>query len=178
MSDFLTELEAYPDLEGSIIRATKIHKVLKAMIKLPSIPLDEEYDFRSRSHDLLAKWNEILSNNPNAGSAGHKGEDSKSQGPAKTNGAIKGSKAANKAQVAEAGAPDEESEEASKKKIGTAVEGGDEATKAGEVDVDEGPENESNNENLDKEGKTDEPNIESAPAEEYKPPAADAETSD
>lgn len=177
MSDFLTELEAYPDLEGSIIRATKIHKVLKAMIKLPSIPLDEEYDFRSRSHDLLAKWNEILSNNPNAGPAGQKGEDSKPQGPAKTNGAIKGSKAANKAEVTEAAAPDEESEEALKKKIGTAVEGEDEVTEAGKVD-DEGADHDSTNENFEKEGKTDEPNVESAPAEEYTPPAADAETSD
>lgn len=174
MSDFLSELEAYPDLEGSIIRATKIHKVLKAMIKLPSIPLDEEFDFRTRSHDLLAKWNEILSNDPSA----QKGEGSKSQAPAKTNGAIKGSKAAKKAEAGEGAAPEEESNEALKKKIGTNIEGEEEATKAEEADADEGVENGSVNEKLDVEAKTDEPNIESAPAEAYHPPAEDVETSD
>ena len=178
MSGFLSELEAYPDLEGSIIRATKIHKVLKAMIKLPSIPLDEEYDFRTRSHDLLAKWNEILSNDTNAVPAAQKGEGSKSQAPAKTNGAIKGSKAAKKAEAGEGAAPEEESNEVLKKKIGTTIEGDEEATKAADADADEGVENSSVNEKLDTEAKTDEPNIESAPAESYHPPAEDMETSD
>lgn len=178
MSDFLSELEAYPDLEGSIIRATKIHKVLKAMIKLPSIPLDEEFEFRTRSHDLLAKWNEILSNDTSAVPAAQKAEGSKSQAPAKTNGAIKGSKAAKKAEAGEAAAPEAESNAALKKKIGTKVEGGEEAKKAVEADADEGVENDSDNEKLDKKAKTDEPDIESAPAEGYNPPAEDAETSD
>ena len=62
MADFLSELEGYPDLEGSIIRATKIHKVLKQMIKLEHIPLEEEFKFRDRSAKLLAKWNDTLSN--------------------------------------------------------------------------------------------------------------------
>ena len=79
MSDFLGELEGYPDLEGSIIRATKIHKVLKAMIKLPSIPLDEEYKFKTRSVDLLAKWNEILLNDNSAGPSGDKDEEGKAE---------------------------------------------------------------------------------------------------
>ena len=61
MSDFLTELEAYPDLESNIIRTTKIHKVLKQMIKLDNIPLEEEFKFRDRSSKLLAKWNDTLS---------------------------------------------------------------------------------------------------------------------
>lgn len=178
MSDFLSELEAYPDLEGSIIRATKIHKVLKAMIKLPSIPLDEEFDFRTRSHDLLAKWNEILSNDTNPAPAAQKGEGSKPQASVKTNGAIKGSKAAKKAEAVEGAAPEEESNDALKKKIGTNIEGEEEAIKAGEADADEGVENGSVNEKLDAEAKTDEPNIESAPAEGYHPPAEDMETSD
>ena len=178
MSEFLGELEAFPDLEGSIIRATKIHKVLKAMIKLPSIPLDEEYEFKSRSHDLLAKWNEILSNDPNAGPTGQKKEGSKSQAPAKTNGAVKGGKAAKKAEIDEDAAPEGKSKEASKKKIGTTVEGEQEADEAAEADAEKAVENDSDNEKSDKEAKTDEPNIESAPAEEYHPPAEDAEPSD
>jgi hypothetical protein len=178
MSDFLAELEAFPDLEGSIIRATKIHKVLKAMIKLPSIPLDEEYEFRSRSIDLLAKWNDILSNDPHAGPDGQKMDDSKSQAPAKTNGAVKGSKAASKADVRKGGPAEEGSKGASKKKIGTAVEGEEEATKAAEENADKVVDKDSVDERLDTEVKTDEPNIETAPAEEYKPPPGDTEASD
>ena len=60
MSDFLGELETFVDLEGSIIRVTKIHKVLKQMIKLENIPLEEDFKFKDRSSRLLAKWNETL----------------------------------------------------------------------------------------------------------------------
>lgn len=62
MSEFLGELETFVDLEGSIIRVTKIHKVLKQMIKLEHIPLEEDYKFKDRSSKLLSKWNETLSN--------------------------------------------------------------------------------------------------------------------
>lgn len=62
MSDYLKELEEFKELEGSIIRATKIHKVLKQMIKLESIPLNEEYNFKERASKLLSKWNDVLSN--------------------------------------------------------------------------------------------------------------------
>lgn len=60
MSNFVKKLEEYGDLEVSIIRGTKINKVLKAMIKLDSIPKDEEFHFRDRSLDLLNKWNKLL----------------------------------------------------------------------------------------------------------------------
>lgn len=94
MSDFLSELETFPDLEGSIIRATKIHKVLKEMLKLPSIPLDEEYQFKTRSIDLLAKWNVILSNDPpSVAPADEKADDTKPESAiATTNGTSKGTK--------------------------------------------------------------------------------------
>ena len=62
MSDFLGELETFVDLEGSIIRVTKIHKVLKQMIKLENIPLEEDFKFKDRSSRLLAKWTETLAN--------------------------------------------------------------------------------------------------------------------
>jgi hypothetical protein len=60
MSNFITKLENYGDLEVSIIRSTKINKVLKALIKLNTIPKDEEFNFKSRSVDLLGKWNKAL----------------------------------------------------------------------------------------------------------------------
>ena len=169
MSDFLTELETFPDLEGSIIRITKIHKVLKAMIKLPSIPLDEEYHFKSRSIDLLAKWNEILSNDPNAGPAGDKADDTKPDfTPATTNGASKvGKERAKKAETEDAAAPEEESKVALEKKIGTSVEGEKEAEKSSESE-----------EPTEGGKKSDEPDIDNAPAEEYKPPAEALEASE
>jgi hypothetical protein len=60
MSNFITKLENYGDLEVSIIRSTKINKVLKALIKLNTIPKDEEFNFKGRSVDLLGRWNKAL----------------------------------------------------------------------------------------------------------------------
>lgn len=60
LSDYLVKLEQFPDLETEIIRATKINKVLKAMLKLDSIPKEEEFNFKPRSQALLDKWNKLL----------------------------------------------------------------------------------------------------------------------
>ncbi|KAF4587862.1 PWWP domain-containing protein [Ophiocordyceps camponoti-floridani] len=60
MSDFVTVLENMVDLEVSIIRATKINKVLKAILKLDSIPREEDFEFKKRSQSLLDKWNKLL----------------------------------------------------------------------------------------------------------------------
>ncbi|KAH8815114.1 hypothetical protein F5884DRAFT_164774 [Xylogone sp. PMI_703] len=60
MSEFVTKLEGYADLEVSIIRATKINKVLKAILKLNQIPKEEEFQFKKRSQTLLDKWNKLL----------------------------------------------------------------------------------------------------------------------
>jgi hypothetical protein len=62
MSIYFTKLEARADnLEVSIIRTTKINKVLKAILKLNSmIPKDEEYQFRRRSFDILSKWKSLV----------------------------------------------------------------------------------------------------------------------
>ena len=66
MSDFLAKLETFPDLEDTIIRATKINKVLKAILKLEAIPKEEEFSFKPRSQKLLEKWNKILLNEASA----------------------------------------------------------------------------------------------------------------
>jgi hypothetical protein len=60
MSNYIQKLEQYNDLEGSIIRRTKINKVLKAIIKLNTIPKEEEYRFRQRSVEILGKWKHLL----------------------------------------------------------------------------------------------------------------------
>lgn len=161
MSDFLRELEGYPDLEDSIIRNTKIHKVLKAIIKLPSIPLDEEFTFKDRSHALLQKWNEILANDLSATGADKKAEPSTKT--ATTNGESKNvEKQAEDAEAGEAVAPEEENEKELKNKIGTTTEGEKEAEKPLKTET--------------KETKmSDAPDVDGAPAEEYKPPVDDTE---
>ncbi|KAI0432952.1 hypothetical protein F5Y09DRAFT_113895 [Xylaria sp. FL1042] len=60
VSDFLAKLETFPDLDVSIIRATKINKVLKAILKLESIPKEDDFKFKPRSQTLLDKWNILL----------------------------------------------------------------------------------------------------------------------
>ena len=60
MADFFSQLEAYENLEPSIIRNTKVHKVLKAIVKLSSIPKDEEYNFKKRSAAMLDIWNKRM----------------------------------------------------------------------------------------------------------------------
>jgi len=60
MADFFAQLESYENLEPAIIRATKIHKVLKAIVKLASIPREEEFNFKKRSATLLEVWNKRM----------------------------------------------------------------------------------------------------------------------
>lgn len=60
MTKYLSELEAFGEIEVSIIRETKINKVLRAIIKLPSIPKEEQYKFRKRSVDILQAWKTLL----------------------------------------------------------------------------------------------------------------------
>ncbi|KAF2452667.1 hypothetical protein BDY21DRAFT_154417 [Lineolata rhizophorae] len=61
MSSYLKSLEQHTDLDGQMIRKTKIHKVLKAIIKLDHIPKEEEYFFKQRSKDMLSVWDKALS---------------------------------------------------------------------------------------------------------------------
>ncbi|CAD0085833.1 unnamed protein product [Aureobasidium mustum] len=73
MNDFFTQLEGYENLEPAIIRGTKIYKVLRGIIKLSSIPKEEEFQFKKRSNDLLALWHDAL------GSKGDEKEDEKAE---------------------------------------------------------------------------------------------------
>ncbi|KND90157.1 PWWP domain-containing protein 3, partial [Tolypocladium ophioglossoides CBS 100239] len=66
MSEFIGMLENFVDLEVSIIRKTKINKVLKAILKLDSIPREEEFQFKKRSQTLLDKWNKLLAGDSSA----------------------------------------------------------------------------------------------------------------
>ncbi|KAI0163700.1 hypothetical protein BJ166DRAFT_526974 [Pestalotiopsis sp. NC0098] len=64
MSDHLVHLESFPDLEASIIRATTVAKLLRAILRIPEIPKESEYNFKPRSRALLLKWNDILAADP------------------------------------------------------------------------------------------------------------------
>ena len=172
MSDYLSELETHHDLEGAIIRATKIHKVLKAMMKLPSIPLDEEYKFKDRSHALLQKWNEILGGE--AGAAGTAAGEDKEEGNAKDkeesaetpkDAETVGKTNGESSRVADATPVEEEEEKADEvaNKIGTTVEGEKEADQPATKDTIPPATDDAQT----KDG----PDVEHAPEKEYKPPA-------
>jgi hypothetical protein len=76
MSEYLKQLEAHEDLESEVIRKTKVHKVLRAMQKLETIPMEDEFNFKKRSSDLLAKWSPALASDPEPAAAnGVKSED-------------------------------------------------------------------------------------------------------
>ncbi|KAI9689678.1 MAG: hypothetical protein M1820_010107 [Bogoriella megaspora] len=88
MNELFNQLENFADLELSVLKATKIHKVLKAIIKLTSIPKEEEYNFKKRSNDLLQGWNKVLSGDEGKEDAGEeKGEASVTTNGEKTEGA-------------------------------------------------------------------------------------------
>jgi nucleosome binding factor SPN SPT16 subunit len=84
MSEFVTMLEGFPDLEVSIIRDTRINKVLKQIIKLPSIPHESEFNFKTRSQALLDQWNKVMATDgtPAAGNASKNGVNGTSEPPA------------------------------------------------------------------------------------------------
>jgi len=63
MNDYFNMVETSPDIDAAIIRETKVHKVLKAIIKMEIIPRDEEFSFRERSQTMLQKWTALLEGN-------------------------------------------------------------------------------------------------------------------
>lgn len=83
MSGYITKLEGWPDLEVSIIRTTKINKVLKAILKLDNIPKEEEFKFKPRSQALLDKWNKLIAAD---GTPAAEGANGVKKEAAKTNG--------------------------------------------------------------------------------------------
>lgn len=172
MSEFLQELEEYPDLEGSIIRVTKIHKVLKQILKLNVIPLESEFHFKDRSRDLLAKWNETLSNDPTGAGDKEDGKDAdepKTPGLPVANGESSKAAAAEPAKTEEAekaAAPEKASATALENKIGTSVEG------AKEADVPQAEEKAQAKTETAEEKKDDGPAVQTAPSAEFKPVAA------
>ena len=142
----MTNLETYKDLESSILRKTKVHKLVKAMMRLSSIPMDEEFQFKQRSMDLLNQWTKTLNADP--APADDEKADEKPEAAKEVDGS--GEKEEVDADVAE-------------NKIGTTVEGEKEAEEDAKA-----------SEPATEEIKTDVPDIENNPAGEYKPLVEDA----
>lgn len=93
MSDYLTHLESFADLEASIIRETKINKVLKAILKMESVPCEEEFTFKKRSQGLLDKWGKLLANAAATAPAGNTNGVNGTNAKKDTNGTSEGAEA-------------------------------------------------------------------------------------
>lgn len=156
MSEYISKLESYTDLEVSIIRKTKINKVLKNIIKLSSIPKEEEFNFKKRSHELLAEWNKILVEDTGAEGAGEKDESATINGVAKED-----KHDGDENEKSEARATTEEEEKATEvHHIGTGVEGAKEAEPPAEPET-----------AAPADAKTDEPDVAHSPEKRYDAPA-------
>lgn len=84
MAEFFTQLEGYESLEPVIIRNTKIHKVLKAIVKLASVPKEDEYNFKKRSSAMLEVWNKRMEADGNDAAAAKTADDDKEKAGDKT----------------------------------------------------------------------------------------------
>lgn len=51
--NLLAELEAFPNLEWSVVRDTKIYTALKKIMTLSSLPGEQKYDFKRRCAALV-----------------------------------------------------------------------------------------------------------------------------
>ncbi|KAI5366441.1 Putative PWWP domain-containing protein [Septoria linicola] len=123
MAEFFTQLEGYENLEPSIIRTTKIHKVLKAIVKLASVPKDDEFDFKRRSSAMLEVWNKRLEadGDSHAPSGGKEKSAAPADDAAKTNGDAPAAESAATTdavkEIAQAGTTKEEAEEGAAKPV-------------------------------------------------------------
>jgi hypothetical protein len=64
MNQHMKQLEQYTDLDAGIIKSTKVNKVLKEILKLDAIPLEETYNFKDRSSHMLTAWAPALGLDP------------------------------------------------------------------------------------------------------------------
>lgn len=116
---FLKVLEETGHIEAPILRETRIAKVLKGILRLDSIPLDEKLSFKSRCTKLLEQMNKTLDENPETSGESSKKDDSKAHTPAAADSKLEEKPEAKAVEAAAAEATAEESEAGA----GAAVEG-------------------------------------------------------
>ena len=54
------QVEAYNEITINQLRSTKIGKVMKRIIQLPSVPQDDVYHFQERAQKLCDRWSEVM----------------------------------------------------------------------------------------------------------------------
>ncbi|KAJ1304943.1 hypothetical protein OPQ81_006076 [Rhizoctonia solani] len=98
-----TTVESYDKMTVEYLSYSKIGKVMRKIIQLPSIPSDDQYHFRQRAQALVTKWQQLIttsedgspSNNNNNNGTKEKVASSSGKGVNSTSGAKpKSSKAA------------------------------------------------------------------------------------
>lgn len=170
MSDFLREVAEYPHLEANILRSTKIHKVLKNIIKLDPkiIPNEDHFKFQQRSKELLAIWTATLEKDGKGDddatepSEAKKGEDkAKAGGPTSGPAALTNGKAI--PDDADKSVAPEVSQEEVERKVGTSIEGAKQAE-----DSTMGKQAQAQQKTVAEET-SDGPAVDTAPAAEFKP---------
>ena len=87
MANCLSKLENYDEIEISIIRHTKINKVLKMIVKLNFVPRDEELQFRQRAMNILSKWKSLEPETATPTDDKEKEAEAKANGVSKEDGA-------------------------------------------------------------------------------------------
>lgn len=123
MEEHLSVLEQHQDLEPAVIKETKVNKLLKVILKIPSIPRDEEFKFKDRCQKLLDAWTAVLNGSEQAAQNSTNGatKDKAEETSEKQEVAVNGS--AEAAEDTKEGKEDVESSEAAEaSKTGEAVE--------------------------------------------------------
>lgn len=60
MSKLFKQLEDNEKIEAAILRETKIHKVMKGIMRAENVPADGEFGFRRRAERLWEGWRVLL----------------------------------------------------------------------------------------------------------------------
>ncbi|KAA8895114.1 hypothetical protein FN846DRAFT_354534 [Sphaerosporella brunnea] len=114
LSEYLDSLEQWEDMPADLIRATKIHKVLKGIMNVTfEIPQEEKYKFKARCEPLHAKWLETIRLATKDDTAAAKTD---AGAPAKENGVNGESTAEKEKEEASAPAAEEEKKEEKEQK--------------------------------------------------------------
>jgi hypothetical protein len=57
----MKQVEGYEGITAEVLRVTKIGKVMRRVVQLPSIPRDDEFKFKERAEKLCEKWAAVFS---------------------------------------------------------------------------------------------------------------------
>ncbi|CAE6479640.1 unnamed protein product [Rhizoctonia solani] len=100
-----TTVESYDKMTVEYLSYSKIGKVMRKIIQLPTIPSDEQYHFRQRAQSLVAKWQQLITTSEDGSPSNNTTKDKVASSSGKavnsTGGKPKSSKASDKDAPAE-----------------------------------------------------------------------------